>query len=65
MSLLFWVAGLAPNLLQDKFTQLVQAHFVQRCLSSTLDDKKRVVGLCPPDNPAMMFVLPAMEVDGE
>nr|KAG5703652.1 hypothetical protein BaRGS_002526 [Batillaria attramentaria] len=55
---------ISASVVQDKFTNLVRTHFLQRCQEPMLDDKKRVVSLEPPPDPKDLFIIPPMEMEG-
>ncbi|PVD20106.1 hypothetical protein C0Q70_20600 [Pomacea canaliculata] len=55
---------ISSSLVRDKFNSLVQTHFLQRCFSPVLDDKKRVIRLEQPENVEELFSVQPMEVDG-
>lgn len=56
---------ISSSLVRDKFNSLVQTHFLQRCFSPVLDDKKRVIRLEQPENIEELFSVQPMEVDGK
>lgn len=55
---------IAPSVVQDKFTNLVRTHFLQRCFEPKLDDAQKVISLEPPPDPKELFVIPPMEIEG-
>lgn len=55
---------IADNFVRDKFTSLVQTHFLQRCPDPLRNEEDRVVAMDTTLNEDKLYKIPPMEIDG-